>query len=83
MAHFSRMLRRGWPGYLRLVAGMTGASVAGVVFGSAAIALHPEPVPSELIWAIGGAVGWLGGDVMDTIARFFLRKMGVEEREKP
>lgn len=82
LAHISRMLMRGWPGFIRFAAGVLGAGVSGVVFGAAIIATSTTPVPSELIWAAGGAVGWIGGDLLESIARWIMRKLGLDERKK-
>lgn len=82
LAHMARMLRQGWPGLLRFIAGTLGAGVAGFSFGAFLIGVTPNEVPSELIWAAGGAVGWIGGDLLETLARSMMRRFGLDERRK-
>ncbi|ETN89122.1 hypothetical protein TNMX_03480 [Thermus sp. NMX2.A1] len=48
LAHISRMLRRGWPGILRLTAGGLGAAVSGFTFGAFVIGISTQEVRPEL-----------------------------------
>lgn len=82
LAHIARMLQRGWPGMVRIFAGALGAGVAGFSFGAFIIGISTQEVRSELIWALGGAVGWVGGDMLDNLARTLLRRLGMDERKK-
>ncbi|WP_460378252.1 hypothetical protein [Thermus brockianus] len=81
LAHLARMLSRGWPGILRLLAGGLGAGVTGFTFGAFVIGISPQEVRSELIWAAGGAMGWVGGDLLEQMARTLMRRFGVDERK--
>lgn len=81
LAHLARMLSRGWPGILRLLAGGLGAGVTGFTFGAFVIGISPQEVPSELVWAAGGAMGWVGGDLLEQMARTLMRRFGVDERK--
>lgn len=67
LARASRVLQEGWPGFVRFLAGLLGGGVAATIVGAFLIGSAQEGVRAELVFAISGAAGWVGGDAIERL----------------
>lgn len=67
LARGSRVLQEGWPGLVRFVAGVLGGGMAATIVGAFLIGSAQEGVKAELVVAISGAAGWVGGDILEKL----------------
>ena len=67
LARGSRVLQEGWPGFVRLLAGVLGGGVAATIVGAFLIGSAQESMKAEFVVAISGAAGWVGGDILERL----------------
>ncbi len=64
-------------GLMAFIGGLIGSAVAAFSFGGLMVVVFE--VDNLLVLSMAGPIGWIGGDVLASIGRHYLREAGIQD----